>query len=80
MRPRAVLCLGATAARALLGPSVRVGRDRGRAISSPHAPYVAVTIHPSAILRVREHDEREAAFDDFVADLAAAAAWLASER
>jgi DNA polymerase len=69
VEPEAVLAMGATAARSLFGSKVRVTKDRGRPLESPLAPLAAVTIHPSAILRLREHDEREAEFAAFVADL-----------
>ena len=69
MRPHLLLALGATAAKSLFGPKVRVTRDRGRPLDSALAPVAAVTIHPSAILRLREHDEREEAIDGLVEDL-----------
>jgi len=69
VRPRAVLALGATAARSLFGTKVKVTKDRGRLLESDLAPVAAVTIHPSAILRLREHEEREEARDGLVADL-----------
>ncbi|HEV7770702.1 MAG TPA: UdgX family uracil-DNA binding protein [Solirubrobacterales bacterium] len=69
VKPTALLALGATAAKALYGPSVRVTRDRGRLIDSPLAPIAAVTLHPSAILRLRDHDEREDALTSLVDDL-----------
>ncbi|HET8565607.1 MAG TPA: UdgX family uracil-DNA binding protein [Solirubrobacterales bacterium] len=71
VEPEAILALGATAARSLFGSKVKVLKDRGSPIDSPLAPVAAVTIHPSAILRLREHDEREAEFAGFVADLEA---------
>lgn len=71
VKPEALLALGATAGRALFGPKVRVTKDRGRPLESPLAPLAAITIHPSAILRLRDHDEREAEFAAFVADLEA---------
>jgi DNA polymerase len=74
VRPEALVLLGATAAAALLGPSVRVTRDHGRPLASDLAPVVAVTIHPSAILRARDADARAAALDGLVADLRAATA------
>lgn len=76
--PEVVVCLGATAAKALLGPSIRIGRDRGRALDSDLAGRVTVTAHPSAILRITEAGEREAAMAELVADLAAVARWLAA--
>jgi uracil-DNA glycosylase len=69
VRPTALLALGGTAAKALFGPSVRIGRDRGRLIESPLAPVAALTAHPSAILRLRDHDEREDALAGLVEDL-----------
>jgi uracil-DNA glycosylase family protein len=76
--PRVVVCLGATAARAVIGAGVRVGELRGRLIGEdrdgrPLAAPAIVTEHPSAVLRVRERPAREAAFERLVADLAAAA-------
>lgn len=78
VRPRVVVCLGATAARAVLGGDVRIGDVRGEVLAEGRggtklpAPAV-VTEHPSAVLRVREAPAREAAFDRLVDDLAAAA-------
>jgi uracil-DNA glycosylase family protein len=77
VKPDALVCLGATAAQALLGPQVRVGRDRGRPIDSDLAELVMLTAHPSAILRQRDESERVAAMDAFVEDLSAVARWLA---
>jgi uracil-DNA glycosylase len=76
VRPRALLALGATAAKSLFGPKVRVTRDRGHPLDSPLAPLASVTIHPSAILRLRDHDEREEAIDGLVEDLRAAAVYI----
>jgi uracil-DNA glycosylase len=73
VRPRALLAMGATAARSLFGTKVKVTKDRGRPLESPLAPVAAVTIHPSAILRLRDDDEREAEMAAFVADLEAVA-------
>jgi uracil-DNA glycosylase len=67
--PEAIVALGATAAKSLYGSKVKVLKDRGTQIDSPLAPLASVTIHPSAILRLRDHDEREAEFGSFVADL-----------
>src|SRR3954462_1308263 len=62
IRPRVIACLGATAAKALLGPDFRVSTQRGRYVTSPHAEFVFATFHPSALLRLRDAQEREAAF------------------
>ncbi len=67
VRPACLVLLGATAAAALLGSSVRVTRDRGRPLESPLAPLVIATIHPSAVLRAGE--EREGMLGGLVADL-----------
>jgi DNA polymerase len=77
VKPVALLAMGATAARSLFGPEVKVTKDRGRPLESPLAPVAAVTIHPSAILRLRDQDEREAEFAGFVADLEGVASALA---
>ena len=70
VRPEIIVCLGATAGQALFGSRFSVTRERGRFLASRHAPYVLATLHPSALLRIRETDERAAAFERFVADLA----------
>lgn len=80
VRPEVLVAMGATAAGALLGSSVRVTRDHGRPLESDLAPAVFTTIHPSAILRARGAAARAAAFDGFVADLRAAGAVLGSGR
>jgi DNA polymerase len=76
VHPAALVCLGATAAQALLGSKVRIGRDRGKPVPSPLAELVTVTTHPSAILRARGSAERDGAMSEFVADLANVASWL----
>jgi uracil-DNA glycosylase len=76
VHPDALVCLGATAAQALLGSHVRIGRDRGRPMDSALAELVIVTAHPSSILRAQDDHERGAAMADFVADLEHVAAWL----
>lgn len=69
IRPQLIVCLGATAAQALLGHQFRVSRQRGQLVRSELAPYIFATTHPSAILRMTEGEERQQAFRDFVADL-----------
>jgi uracil-DNA glycosylase len=71
--PEVLVCLGATAAQALLSPRIRVTTDRGAPIASDLAPHVFVTVHPSSILRVREEDARHAELARFAADLRLAA-------
>ena len=67
VKPAALVVLGATAAKALLGASFRITRERGRLLDSELAPLVSATIHPSAILRAPDeerHAERQAFADD----------------
>jgi DNA polymerase len=60
LAPEGVVCLGATAAKSLLGPEVRITRDRGKTFTdTPWAPRVLVTEHPSAILRLMALDREE---------------------
>ena len=68
VRPRIVVCLGATAAQSLLGPSVKVTQVRGTFVDSDLPARVFVTVHPSSILR-GDPEDRERAFAAFVADL-----------
>jgi DNA polymerase len=68
VRPTVLVCLGATAAQALLGRSFRVTQDRGLFVESPLAPFVMATVHPSSILRAPD-DAREEAMRAFIADL-----------
>jgi DNA polymerase len=79
VKPPALVLLGATAAQALLGSQVRIGRDRGRPLDSELAKLVTITTHPSAVLRARD-DERKAAMDQFVSDLRSVAHWLDRRR
>jgi len=76
VRPEVLVCLGATAAQALLGPSVRVTVDRGRDLPTSLAPHALVTIHPSAVLRQPTSDDRRQALHELTADLKRAAAHL----
>ena len=69
VRPHVIVALGATAAKALIGPRFKVSVDRGRFIECPLAPFVFATFHPSALLRLREEEEKEAAFEQLVKDL-----------
>ena len=75
VKPTVLVCLGATAAQALLGRDFRVTRQRGQLVESPLAPNVIATVHPSSILRADEAD-REAELAAFVSDLRKVAALL----
>jgi DNA polymerase len=67
--PRAVVALGATAGRALLGGAVRIGAERGRVLEAPSGRATGPTTHPSALLRLRDRAERETALEQLAADL-----------
>ena len=69
VRPRIIVCLGATAAKALIGNSFRVSVDRGRFVASELAPFVTATVHPSSILREPDSSARREAMRAFVNDL-----------
>ncbi|MEY2411380.1 MAG: uracil-DNA glycosylase [Verrucomicrobiota bacterium] len=69
VKPRVILCLGATAAQALLGAQFRVSRQRGEFVASPLARFVAATVHPSSILRAPDEATRRIEFQKFVQDL-----------
>jgi len=76
VRPRAIMCLGATAAQALLGRTFRVTERRGELVPSPLAPLVMATVHPSSILRAPDDATRRLELERFVEDLSALAAAL----
>jgi len=69
LKPQAIICLGSTAAQALLGPKFRVTVQRATLIASPLAPYVTATVHPSSILRAPTDEARHAEMEHFIADL-----------
>lgn len=79
VKPEVVVCLGATAARALLGRGVRVSRDHGAAFSGPGGLTTLVTVHPSSILRVSGGADRQVEMGRFVADLRGVARHLNGE-
>ena len=72
VRPKLLVCLGATAAQAIFGPSFRVTRDRGKVLDSQFAPKVVATVHPSSLLRQPDEESREREYRLFVKDLRAA--------
>jgi uracil-DNA glycosylase len=76
VKPRVVVCLGATAAKALLGSDFRVTRDRGKRVGSDLAPIATGTVHPSSILRIDDADERRVARDELADDLREVASWI----
>ncbi len=78
IKPRVLVCLGATAAQALLGRTFSVMAQRGKVVPSPLADYTVATVHPSSILRQQTSEEREQALKDLIADLRVVATLLDS--
>ena len=76
VKPTMIVCLGATAAKALLGASFRVSQQRGIAVPSPLAPVVMATVHPSSLLRAPDEETRRREIDRFTEDLKTAAKLL----
>ena len=79
VKPRVLVCLGATAAQALLGKAFKVSRQRGELVASSLAPIVTATVHPSSILRAPDDEARRNEMGAFVADLTRAARALARQ-
>ena len=69
VKPQAIVCLGSTAAQAVIGPKFRVSVQRGEFVKSPLAPLVTATVHPSSILRAPTDEGRRAETEKFVEDL-----------
>jgi uracil-DNA glycosylase len=69
LKPKVVICLGATAAQMLLGRDFRVTEQRGEFVKSELAPFVMATVHPSSILREPDEKARREAMRRFIADL-----------
>lgn len=76
VKPRAIVCLGATAAQALLGRDFKVSKQRGVPVDSDLAPVVLATVHPSSILRAPDEAARQEALDGLISDLRAASKQL----
>jgi len=77
VRPKVIVCLGATAAQALLGSQFRVSKQRGELVSSPLARHVMATVHPSSVLRAPDDETRELETELFIQDLRKLAPLLA---
>ncbi len=69
LHPDVIVCLGATAAQALLGRQFKVTTQRGQWIESPLAPFVMATVHPSSLLRAPDEETRHRETERFIADL-----------
>jgi DNA polymerase len=80
INPRVLVCLGATAAQALLGKAFKVSKQRGTFVPSSLAPRVTATVHPSSILRAPDDESRRAEMQRFVADLARVARELSRKE
>ena len=73
VKPTTIIALGATAARSLTGRTLAIGKTRGEPLELADGTRLVVTIHPSALLRIEDESQRQAAYRSFVADLKAAA-------
>jgi uracil-DNA glycosylase family protein len=69
IQPRIIVCLGATAAQAIFGSTYRLTKERGQFVQNSWAPYVTSTVHPSAILRAPDDEQRHQEYEKFVDDL-----------
>ncbi len=69
LKPEVIVCLGATAAQALLGRDFRVTQQRGELMKSSLAPFTTATIHPSSILRAPDEETRRTEMERFIDDL-----------
>ena len=69
LKPQVIVCLGATAAQALLGPKFRLTKERGKFVEHPWGPRVTATIHPSVVLRAPDAEQRDQEYREFVDDL-----------
>jgi uracil-DNA glycosylase len=69
IHPQVIVCLGATAAQSVLGPSYRLTKERGKFVQHPWAQYVTATVHPSSILRAPDEEQRHVQYREFVRDL-----------
>jgi len=80
VKPTVIVCLGATAAQALLGPKFKVSKQRGKFIESTLAPYIMATVHPSSILRAPDDETRHVEKRRFIGDLKRVAGVLSKTR
>jgi uracil-DNA glycosylase family 4 len=80
VKPKILVCMGATAAQALLGKDVSVTRIHGETLQSPHAPFAVATAHPSSILRATDAASRQQKMDEFINDLKRVAVLAAKQQ
>ena len=76
IRPKLIVCLGATAAQAMLGTNFKVTKERGTVLHREGLPALIATVHPSSILRARTEDDRHKEMMSFLADLKKVATYL----
>jgi uracil-DNA glycosylase family protein len=69
IQPQIIVCLGATAAQSIFGSTYRLTKERGQFVRNSWAPHVTSTVHPSAILRAPDEEQRHIEYEKFVADL-----------
>jgi uracil-DNA glycosylase len=69
IQPRVLVCLGGTAARAVLGKITKISEHRGQLLESDVGSRIVVTVHPSSILRIEDSDIRQVAMQHFIDDL-----------
>jgi DNA polymerase len=80
VKPRILVCLGATAAQSLLGKSFSVTRQHGKLVDSELAPFAIATMHPSSILRARDAESRQQQMSTFIDDLRHVARLVAKKQ
>ena len=80
IRPEILVCLGATASKALLGPDYRLMKERGKILKTPWAPKLLATLHPSAILRAEDAAGQERLYGYLLTDLKLVASELSQSR
>src|SRR5438067_2448481 len=80
IKPEVLVCLGATAAQALLGRSFRVSVQRGHVFPGKLAEYAVATVHPSSILRQPSSEDRQREMERFISDLKVVAGLLNGKR
>ncbi|HWL94325.1 MAG TPA: UdgX family uracil-DNA binding protein, partial [Phycisphaerae bacterium] len=78
VKPRLIVCLGATAAQAMMGRAFRITKERGKVFKPADGPWIMATVHPSSILRAPDDESRRQAKRDFIKDLKKAASALES--
>jgi DNA polymerase len=80
VEPRGIVCLGATAAQALMGPRFRLTREHGNLFDTRWGAWLTATFHPSVILRAPDEERRREARAQLLADLQKVAAKLRQEK